>query len=309
MPPIAGAARRALAVSLLVPVVVAACSTSGSPTPSSASPSPTAAPGASATPAPSQAAAAVLLEVRSEGGFINPSASLAALPTVVVYADGRILAPAAPPPDGGSPLVQPISVVDVGSTGAAAIAAAIRASGLDQPQVGDPGVVADSGTTVFTAFVNGAPVTSHFAASGPGGPGVPGLPGAGGGNNPERTAAFSLLGRLLDPGETWGTAAPQTSTYVPSGYRIFAAPGAPASDATTAVPSVAWPLATGLASFGTPAVPDRGVTGLRSGVVLGADAQLLAPLLASATTATPFTSGGASFTLWVRALLPHELPG
>lgn len=302
----AGAARRTLAASLLVPVVLAACSPNGSPVPATGTPSPTGTPAASPTPAPTAATATVLLEVISQGGFINPSASLAALPSVVVYADGRIMAPGAPPPNATDPLVQPISVRDVGAAGAAAIAAAVSAAGLDKPQVGDPGVAADSGISLFTAYVDGAPVTSHFAANGPGGPGLPGI---GGGDNPERTAAFDLLGRLLDPSETWGTAAPPTSTYVPTGYRIFVAPGAPTGDGTTAVPSVAWPLATALADFGTPAVPDRGVAGLRSGVVLGDDARTLAPLLAGATTVTAFTSGGASFRLWVRALLPHELPG
>lgn len=305
-----GAAGRALAVSLLIPLAVAACSTNSSPAPATGLPSPTTTPAATATPAPTQAVAAVLLEVTSQGGFINPSASLAAMPTVVVYTDGRIMTPGAPPPNASDALVQPVSVLDVGPTGAAAIKAAITAAGLDKPQVGDPGVAADSGTSVFTVNVNGGPVTSHFAASGPGGgPGLPGGGGGGGSGSPERTAAFDLLGRLLDTTETWGATAPRTSTYTPVGYRIFAAPGAPAGDGSTTVPAIAWPLTTGLASFGVPAVPDRGVAGLRSGIALGADAEALAPILATATTATPFTSDGATFTLWVRALLPHELPG
>ena len=165
--------------------------------------------------------------------------------------------------------------------------------------------------TVFTVTVaDGAPTITRFAAGGPGGgPGGPGLPGVGGGDNPERTAAFNLLDQLLDTTNTWGAAAAPESTYAPLGYRVFTAPGAPVGDGSTEVPAVAWPLATGLADFGTPAVPDRGVTGLRSGVVTGADAQALASAGTSATTSTPFTSGGASFTLWVRVLLPHELPG
>jgi len=308
MQTLSGAARRALVVSLLVPFAFAACGTASSPAPATGSSAPSGSPSKtpSPTPAPTQAAAVVLLEVTSEGGFINPSASLAALPAVVVYADGRIMTPGTPPATVANPLVQSISLVDVGAAGAAAIRAAITTAGLDKPQVGDPGVVADSGTSVFTATVGGSPVTSRFAANGSGGPG---RPGGGSGDTPERTAAFDLLARLLDPTATWGATAPKTSTYTPVGYRIFVAPGAPAADGTTSVPSVAWPLATSLAAFGTPAVPDRGVTGLRSGVVLGADAQALAPLLATASTATPFTSGGASFTLWVRPLLPHELPG
>ena len=299
MPPSTSAARRAITAALVVPVLIAACTSSASPTPSG---TPTVAPTASPSTAPTAAPAALLLQVTSEGGFINPSATIAALPTVVVYADGRIMSPGTPPPNTPNALVLPINVHDVGSTGAAAIRAAIAAAGLDKPGTGDPGIAADSGTSVFTVNIGAAPIVTRFAASGPGGPGLPG-----GGGNPQRTAALDLLGRLLDSTDNWGAPSAPPSTYSPRGYRVFVAPGAPAGGGTTSV--VAWPLATGLAAFGTPAVPDRGVTGLRSGVVLGADAQALGPIVAAASTATTFTSGGAPFTLWVRPLLPHELPG
>jgi hypothetical protein len=40
----------------------------------------------------------------------------------------------------------------------------------------------------------------------------------------------------------------------------------------------------------------------------GKDVAILAPILSRATTLTPFTSGGAAFTLYVRPLLPDEVP-
>ncbi len=92
-----------------------------------------------------------------------------------------------------------------------------------------------------------------------------------------------------------------------TGFRVFVAPGAPAADPSISAPPVAWPLATPLDAFGTPAVPDRGITGLRSGVVVGADAAALAPILAKASQLTAFTSAGHAFTLYVRPLLPDEL--
>jgi hypothetical protein len=62
----------------------------------SAAPIPTGAPlpGPAGSAAPSAArstepAPALLLEVASEGGFINPSANIGALPMVVVDSDGR----------------------------------------------------------------------------------------------------------------------------------------------------------------------------------------------------------------------------
>jgi hypothetical protein len=298
-----GPVRRVLAsAGLALALLIAACSSGGSPTPTSSAPGPS--PAATPTPGPTAAGLSIVLEVTSEGGFINPVSSLAALPTVVVYSDGRILTQGPPPADMPDALLPRVSVRDVGLDGVAAIQGEIAAAGLDRPQTGDPGVAADSGTSVFKISSEGAVVTTRFAANGPGGPGGPEIPG--GGDNPERTAAFALLDRLLDPGETWGAASAPETVYAPLGYRIFAAPGAPAGDASS---TVAWPLAGDLAAFGSPAIPDLGVAGLRSGVVLGADAATLGPALDAATAETSFTSGSASYTLYARPLLPHELPG
>ena len=146
-------------------------------------------------------------------------------------------------------------------------------------------------------IVDGRPVTTRVAAGGPG----PGRPGQ------VSSPALDLLVRLTDPSDGWGAPAPAGVPYVADGYRVFAAPGAPGGD-PAASPAIAWPLATPLADFGTPANPDRGVAGLRAGVVLGADARTLAGALATASQTTTFTSAGAPFTLWVRPLLPDELP-
>ena len=113
---------------------------------------------------------------------------------------------------------------------------------------------------------------------------------------------------IYKPAKAEGAPPTPETAYVPTGYRIFVAPGAPATDGASPAP-VAWPLATPLDAFGTAAVPDRGIAGLRQGVALGADAATLAPLFKTATSATPFTSGGKSYTLFVRPLLPDESGG
>ena len=282
-------------LSLALALALSACSSGGSP-----SPSQTMAPSGSPVPA----AAVLLLRVTSEGGFINPAATIAALPTVVVYADGRILMAGTPSADNPHPLVVPAALRDVGASGAAAIQAAIHAAGLDVASTADPGVPGDSGVDVFDVVANGVTVTTRFAGNGPGGPGLPG----GGGDNPERAAALALLDRLLDPTETWGAASAPQTVYQPVAYRVFAAPMAAGDGSASGAPAVAWPLATPLASFGTPAVPDLGVTGLRSGVVYGADLDAFARILAAAA-GTTFSSGGQTYTLWVRALLPDEATG
>jgi hypothetical protein len=250
---------------------------------------------------PSAPPPSLLLKVTSEGGFINPVVTLAALPIVTVYADGEIFTPAPVDAIFPGPLLPALNVRDVGPEGAKSILAAIRTVGLDKPAAPGPGIPGDAGTDVFAVVIDGATTTSRFSGGGPG-VGVGGITGGA----PERTAALDLLNRLLDPAETWGATSAPEAAYPPSGYRIFVAPTSAQPDPSAGSSSVAWPLATPLDAFGTPAVPDRGIAGLRQGVALGADAETLTPILKSATTETTFTSAGRSYTLYVRPLLPDE---
>jgi hypothetical protein len=287
----------------LILVLVACSAASPSPSPSG-SPPPTSTPSVSPSPSASPAATLVL-RVTTEGGFIGPAANLAALPEVSVYSDGRILTPGAIDAIYPGPLLTPVSVRSVGAAGAAAIAAAIQAAGLDKPGSGPTGgVPGDTGTTVFQYIVNGASITNRLVLGG----GGPGRPGGVGSPDPQAAAASELLTRLMDPNETWGGKAGSTTTLTPTAFRIYVAPGAPVGDASTTEPTVAWPLAMPLDEFGVPAVPDRGIAGLRQGAPFGADATTLAPIFARSNALTPFSSGGKLYTLYVRALLPDEVP-
>jgi hypothetical protein len=302
------AARFVVRVSLVLSLaLVAACTNASTGSPNSSA-GPGGSPGPSVSPAPSAASSALILRVTTEGGFIAPAANLATVPTLSVYGDGRILAPGPVDMIYPGPLLTPIAIHDVGPAGAQAIVAAIRAAGLDKPSTADPGIPGDTGTTVIVVTLDGATTTTRMAlgggAPGPGGPGIPGA----GSPDPAQAAAISLLARLEDPAETWGAASVHESMLVQQGYLVFVAPGAPVGDSSVAQAPVAWPLATPLASFGSPATPDRGITGLRQAAVLGADAATLGPVLAKATVLTPFTSGGSSYTLYVRPLLPDEVP-
>ncbi|MFI5253952.1 MAG: hypothetical protein ACHQ15_00630 [Candidatus Limnocylindrales bacterium] len=237
--------------------------------------------------------------MHSEGGFIGPTATLAALPSVVVYDDGRIFLPGAVDTIYPAPLLPTFSVHSVGAAGVQAIRDALRSAGLDVAGGGDTGVAADTGTTVFEVVVNGQTVTTRFANTG-GGPRPGGSPAP---------AALDLLSRLTDPTETWGSTATQATLYPPTAYRVYTVPGAPAADPAAPQTPMAWPLTTGLDAFGVPAPVDRGIVGLRVGVVSGADAAVLAAFLAKANVLTPVTSAGQSYTLYVRPLLPDESPG
>jgi hypothetical protein len=226
--------------------------------------------------------------VTTEGGFINPSARLGQLPTVAVDSDGHIYM-ADPDATGGA--ITKVALRDVGSAGAAQILAAMRAAGLDV-EGDDGGVVADTGVTIFTAVIDGDTFVNRVTANGPGGPGHPG-----GGDNP----ALDLLTQLTDPSVTWGATDVTSTEYVPVAYRVYDAPAA--GEGVT----VDWPLATPLADFGTPATPDFGVEGLRSGIVFGDDATTLVNTFTQPEDLVSVQSDGGVYQLWIRPLLPYEL--
>ena len=303
-------ARLAAAASLVALVATACGASSGTPsTPAPAGGGPSALPSSavpsSAVPSPADpspaGAAGLLLEVTTEGGFINPAATIGALPALVVETDGTIYTPSR---DSAPALAPAITVRDVGAAGAGAITDAIRAAGLDTE--GSGGIMADTGAAVFTVDLGGAEMVSRFAGGGGPGPGVPGGhggPGASADPSSPGAAAFDLLARLTDPTVDWAGSTGSQAAYVPVGYRIFVAPTADAASA-----GIPWPLAGTPAEFGAPAAVDHGVDGLRSGVVLAADAGPLAPLL-GAEPGSPVTAGGKTWNVWVRPLFPHELGG
>ncbi len=272
------------------------------PAATAATPSASPTPAPTPTPVPSPAPAALLLQVTNEGGFINPTAHLAELPAVTVDSDGHIYVPDTSATPG---LVAPVLLRDVGTAGADQIVAALRAAGLDTAGH-DCGIAADTGASVFTVELDGQEVVNRFAASGPGGPGGEPHPGAGASASAAcdqvAAAAFDLLSRLSDPSETFGAPSAPTTAYQPSAYRVWVAQIDGAGQ-----PAIDWPLSATLADFGTPATPDFGVTGLRSGIVLGADVQTLADTLAGGQPGDLFASNGLNYEFWVRALLPDEL--
>jgi hypothetical protein len=266
----------------------ASTAATASPAPSAVTPSPASSTTASPSPLSTPSHVGVLFEATTEGGFIKPSASIAAVPEVFVDTAGRIFTPVTAA-GGSSPVIPAFEVRDTGPGGAAAILSAMRDAGLDTERSGV--VAADTGATVFTAVIDGETIVSRFAGGGLGGPGAPG------------SAASALLARLTDPAETWGAAtAPASQPFVPGGYLVYLAP---ADAATTASPR--WPLAIAPEAFGTPARPGLGVAGLRSGFVTGAAARTLAEGLAAAEAGSVVVSGGSAWYIWVRPVFPGEV--
>ena len=277
-------------------------STPGS-SPAPAPGSPSASPPAAQSPSPSSTAT-LLLEVRSEGGFINPAASIGALPTVVVDTDGRIYTPGSAP-DGSSPIIPVVGVRDTGPAGAAAILAAARAAGLADGSAAGGGVVADTGATVFTLEVDGQEVVTRVVANRPvGGPGV--HPGASGDALGASGPALDLVAGLSDATTSWGGSAGVATVYQPTAYRVWTAREPQGMTPDKHAP---WPLSADPSSFGAPAAADLGVVGLHSGMVSGADAAALARALASVEAGTALVAAGVACEVWVEPLLPDELGG
>src|SRR5512141_3000351 len=126
----------------------------------------------------------------------GPAGSPAASPGVTARLIGRIMTPGAVDAIYPAPLLPTVVVRDVGPAGAAAIAAALRAAGLDGSASFAPGVPGDFGTTIFAVNLDGAVVTTRLVL----GSGLPGRPG-GGSPAPGVAAASDLVSRLQDPTE------------------------------------------------------------------------------------------------------------
>ncbi|MGZ5292835.1 MAG: hypothetical protein ACXWZU_01635 [Actinomycetota bacterium] len=244
----------------------------------------------------------LVLRVATGGGFTAPEYQLRLIPEFSLYGDGSLITPGPqieiyPPPALPSVQTQPVSEDGVQAILQAAIDAGVDTT-HDMTDMGST-MVADAATTTFTISVNGA--TNSF--------GVYAL-GMFEGDCPDRmsakecdarTALSSLVQQLGDL-QSWlptGSLG-ETATYEPSGSRVYV--GDVRRDADLPQQKVAWPLDPPLASFGE----DTGA-GYRCGVVTGADwTDTLQPLAAGSNELTPWTSGGISYGLIFRPLLPDE---
>ena len=244
----------------------------------------------------------LVLRVATGGGFTAPEYQLRLIPEFSLYGDGSIITPGPqieiyPPPALPSVQAQPVS-----DDGVQAILQAAIDAGLDTDHdMTDMGstMVADAATTTFTISVNGT--TNSF--------GVYAL-GMFDGKCPDAMSAkecdtrgiLSSFVQQLGDLQSWLPAGSlgEMSTYAPTGSRVYV--GDVRRDAQLPQQKVAWPLDPALASFGE----DTGA-GYRCGVVTGTDwTDTLQPLAAGTNELTPWTSGGISYGLVFRPLLPDE---
>jgi hypothetical protein len=287
---------------------------SASPPPSTVSAEPSASPVASRSGSPS-AAGSLVFRVARAGGFIAPSAELATLPDVSIYDDGTIVVPGPATTVDPAPALPDVEIEHVSAAGLATIMAAARATGLADPTATfDGGPAPDAGVTLITIDLGGAVRHVRIVSLGD--------DTRDSGLDPKVVAARvklrAFLAGLTDLHTLVGTELTAGPTpYPAASLRLIVNTGAPGIGGGT---TVAWPLSTPLAAFGAAITaagggPATGIAsmaaglnggGARCGVVTGPDLATLAPLLATATIATTWTSGGQPYAIVVRPLLPDE---
>ncbi|BCJ69957.1 hypothetical protein [Polymorphospora rubra] len=238
------------------------------------------------------------IRVDYTGGFSTPAMLASRIPLIAVYGDGRVFTQGPqvmiyPGPALPNLQVQTISESDVDALVERALAAGVgEAKDFGQPPVAD---AASTRITVVTS--DGEKVLEVYA--------LEETPEDGAGLTADQVSARAkvkeFVASLTDLSGTLGAGATgQPTAYVPTAVAAIAEPWVAGDPALPAPPEVAWP---GPALPGEPLGP-----GLDVGCVSAAGdaAAKVLSAAATATSATPWTSEGKTWTVHLRPLLPDE---
>jgi len=239
----------------------------------------------------------LVLRIETGGGFVAVESTLAALPGVSIYGDGRMIVQGPVIEIYPGPALPNLQVTRLSEDAIQAILAAARNAGLlDGDASYDYPCVTDVGTTTFTVNAEGrSNVVSAYALGFDQG-GCPGV---------DEEARAALVGFQADLGDP-RTLVPEGSIgeeepYAPTEMRVFVLPYR--GDPTLPQEPVLWPVQSSLDTFGEPLdVPE----GVRCGVVGGGELPALLEAATSANQLTPWTGGGIEHGLIFRPLLPDE---
>jgi hypothetical protein len=294
----------AVVAAVVAAVALAACTPgSGAGTPAPSSPpdrSPSPSPAAPGIVHPT-GASDVVIRIERMGGFVAPGWVLTALPDVSVYGDGLVVTQGVQVAIYPAPALPAIVQSRVSEAGLQRILEDARSAGLLGPdrRFENPGIT-DVPWTVFTVAADGAThTTSAYALrEGEDSPSVPA---------DERVARGELTAfsaKLQDLSWLGADVVATSAPYEYANLRVFVMPAQPDQTAEIQPSFADWPLAGDLASFGAP------LTGYgsaqRCGIVSGADLASLRGALQAANALTFWKSGGATYQLGLRPLLPDE---
>ena len=234
----------------------------------------------------------LVLRVRQEGGFVPPERIVGRIPTVSVYADGRIITegpvtmvyPGPALPNLQVERIDPARVTDLAEQ---AVQAGVR-TGAD---LGTPGV-ADAPTTRIDVVTAGGRQTVSAAALGEAMPDDPNLSAA------QRAARAKLSGFVRSLTER------EPGAQQPYRAQAMAALAQPYDKPDDGLPKQPGPIA-----WPGPALPGEYLNpNVKIGCVVATGAQLDTVLaaVAKANQNTPWSSGGNTYSITFRPLLPDE---
>jgi hypothetical protein len=245
----------------------------------------------------------LVLKVETGGGFVAPAAHFKELHTFALYGEGRLIQQGPQIEIYPGPALPNLQVQRITEDGVQAILEAAKAAGLLGPDRHyDFQTISDAPTTTFTTVAEGGRhVISVYALGEATGAGAQGIP-------PDELAARQALSGFLGKLGDLGSWVPKGSVSEEGSHsfdklRIFVLGEAAAPDPELEQKPVDWPLAQPLAGFGQPVAngPEA-----RCGSVTGDDLNTLLPLVEKANELTPWRSGGSSYSLVFRPLLPDE---
>ena len=243
----------------------------------------------------------LVVRISTSGGLLPPHARLTELPLASLYGDGRLITQGPRIAIYPGPAVPNLQVTKLSRAGIQRVLAAAGEAGLLGPDrhYNYPGI-ADAPTTTFTVIAGGARhQVSAYALSE--GTDLGRLP------EPDRRARQALLSfqrQLTDPRSWLGNdVEAEDRPYDAQATRIVVTPADPRMAPDQSLVNFRdWPLAQPLGTFGEPR--GRGVT--RCGVLTGEALAAVRDDLQASNQLTFWRSGGRTYQLGVRPLLPDE---
>lgn len=241
----------------------------------------------------------VTLRVDHTGGFLTPSDSVARLPIVTIYGDGRAIFEGPVPAIYPGPALPNVQVIKISAADVDKLVARATSAGVGTAKDFGQPPIADAPNTRFTVDTEGGPATTEVYALSETTDSASGLSAD---QLAARAKLRDLLTALTDLPSTVGVKAGSEQPYAPVALAAIATPYVAPDPATVGKdqPEVAWP---------GPALPGTSVgKGLEAGCVTvsGTDTAKVLAAADKANAATPWASGGRKWTVNLRPLLPDE---